>query len=215
MKRNSYAAIEDRNAAIIAMARQNPALSFRAIGEKFGVSGACVSQVISGKRGRRRLTRLTNLGVLQTAEDKEFSTIAAVMAAIADLTEPARRRVVDTHFSGWAKNSLPTRWITPEQPLAQFALLSEVVTVRPLSPLAVTTISIRVYIGSRIFIGFSAARKRKTLGQLEIPGFERGLRGALGRMLLICGRDQRRKSPICCSRLPGIGLRITPARLVD
>jgi hypothetical protein len=92
--RNS-ATIRDRHAAILAMAHRQPELSCKAIGEKFGVSGATVSLVLRGKRGSRRLTRLTQLGMLPPVEDKELSAITAVMAAIADLTEAARRRVVE------------------------------------------------------------------------------------------------------------------------
>ena len=89
------ATIRDRHAAILAMAHQHPELTYKAIGEKLGVSGATVSLVLRGKRGSRRLTRLAQLGMLPTVEDKEFVAITAVMRAIADLSEPARRRVVE------------------------------------------------------------------------------------------------------------------------
>jgi transcriptional regulator with XRE-family HTH domain len=88
--------IEDRHAVILAMAHQQPGLTYKAIAEKVGVSTATVSLVLRGKRGgKRRLARLAQLEMLPHVEDKEFRAITAVMVAIADLTEAARRRVVE------------------------------------------------------------------------------------------------------------------------
>jgi hypothetical protein len=87
--------MRDRHAAILATAQQEPELTCKAIAEQFGVSTATVSLVLRGKRGRRRLTQLRELGMLPTVEDKELVAITAVMRAIADLSEPARRRVVE------------------------------------------------------------------------------------------------------------------------
>jgi predicted transcriptional regulator len=90
------ATVGDRHAAILAMAHQQPGLTCKTIAEKVGVSTATVSLVLRGKRGgKRRLARLKQLGMLPRVEDKEFGAIMAIMAAIADLTETARRRVVE------------------------------------------------------------------------------------------------------------------------
>jgi transcriptional regulator with XRE-family HTH domain len=92
----NIATVGDRHATILAMAHQQPGLTCKAIAEKVGVSSATVSLVLRGKRGgKRRLARLAQLGIVPRVEDKEFGAITAVMAAVADLTEAARRRVVN------------------------------------------------------------------------------------------------------------------------
>jgi hypothetical protein len=91
----NIATIEERHAAIRTMAHQQPGLTCKAIAEKFGVSSATVSLVLRGKRGgKRQLARLAQQGMLPLVEDKELHAITAVMAAIADLPEAARRLVV-------------------------------------------------------------------------------------------------------------------------
>jgi transcriptional regulator with XRE-family HTH domain len=92
----NIATVGNRHAAILAMAHQQPELTCKAIADKVGVSSATVSLVLRGKRGgKRRLARLAQLERVLHVEDKEFGAITAVMAAIADLTEAARRRVVE------------------------------------------------------------------------------------------------------------------------
>ena len=83
---------EDRYAAIIALAQTRPELSYKVIGARFGVSAAYVSQIIAGKRGKRRQTRLDRL-LQENTHDAEFGAIRAVIAALAPLEEPARERV--------------------------------------------------------------------------------------------------------------------------
>jgi predicted transcriptional regulator len=73
--------IEDRHEAIIALARARPELSCKAIGAQFGVSGSCVSQIISGKRGKRRQARLDRL-LKDNSPDAEFGAIRIIIAAL-------------------------------------------------------------------------------------------------------------------------------------
>jgi hypothetical protein len=92
----NVATIADRHAAIRTMALQQPGLTCKTIAEKFGVSTATVSLVLRGKRGgKRQLARLAQQGMLPLVEDEELRAITGVMAAISDLTEAARRRVVE------------------------------------------------------------------------------------------------------------------------
>jgi hypothetical protein len=90
--------IEDRHAAIIALARARPELSYKTIGARFGVTGASVSQVITGKRGKRRQTRLDRL-LKDNPPDAEFGAIRVIIAALEPLEEPARERVTQFALS--------------------------------------------------------------------------------------------------------------------
>jgi hypothetical protein len=87
--------IEDRHEAIIALAQARPELSCKAIGAQFGVSGSCVSQIISGKRGKRRQARLLK----DNSPDAEFGAIRIIIAALEPLEELARERVTQFALS--------------------------------------------------------------------------------------------------------------------
>lgn len=89
---------EDRHAAIIAVAQARPELSNKAIAAQFGVSGSCVSQIITGKRGRRVRARLDRFPPDNTA-DAEFGAIRIIIAALEPLEEPARERVIQFALS--------------------------------------------------------------------------------------------------------------------
>jgi predicted transcriptional regulator len=90
--------IGDRHDAIIALAQARPELSFKAIGAQFGVSGSCVSQIISGKRGKRRQARLDRL-LKDNPPDAEFGAIRMIIAALEPLGELARERVTQFALS--------------------------------------------------------------------------------------------------------------------
>jgi hypothetical protein len=85
---------EDRHSSIIALAQARPELSYKAIGAHFGVSGSCVGQIITGKRGKRRQAHLDRLFKDNTTVDAEFGAIRIIMAALEPLEEPARERVL-------------------------------------------------------------------------------------------------------------------------
>jgi hypothetical protein len=85
---------EDRHSSIIALAQARPELSYKAIGAHFGVSGSCVGQIITGKRGKRRQAHLDWLFKDNTTVDAEFGAIRIIMAALEPLEEPARERVL-------------------------------------------------------------------------------------------------------------------------
>jgi hypothetical protein len=90
--------IEDRHAAIIALVQARPELSYKAIGAQFGVTGASVSQIIAGKRGKRRQARLDRL-LKDNPPDAEFGAIRVIIAALEPLEEPARERVTQFALS--------------------------------------------------------------------------------------------------------------------
>jgi hypothetical protein len=89
---------EDRHAAIIALAQARPELSYKAIGAHFGVSSSSVSQIITGKRGKRRQARL-NRFLKDHTGDAEFGAIRMIIAALEPLEEPARDRVTQFALS--------------------------------------------------------------------------------------------------------------------
>jgi hypothetical protein len=84
---------EDRNSSIIALAQARPELSYKAIGAQFGVSGSCVGQIITGKRGKRRQAHLDRFFKGNTV-DAEFGAVRMIIAALEPLEEPARNRVM-------------------------------------------------------------------------------------------------------------------------
>ncbi len=91
-KLNGFANAAQRNAAIIAMARDEPDLSMRAIGDKFGgLSAAAVSMIVRRKRGIRSASRLRNTEQVHG----ELEAISAVTTALAPLSPEARRRAVE------------------------------------------------------------------------------------------------------------------------
>jgi predicted transcriptional regulator len=80
------------HAAIITLVQARPELSYKAIGAQFGVTGASVSQIIAGKRGKRRQARLDRL-LKDNPPDAEFGAIRVIIAALEPLEKPARERV--------------------------------------------------------------------------------------------------------------------------
>jgi hypothetical protein len=84
---------EDRHSSIIALAQARPELSYKAIGAQFGVSGSCVGQIITGKRGKRRQAHLDRFFKGNTV-DVELGAIRMIITALEPLEEPARERVM-------------------------------------------------------------------------------------------------------------------------
>src|SRR5690349_20803059 len=82
----------DKHAEIIALYRAHPELTLKEIGERFGITGSGVSQIVSGRRGRRRQSRLERFSEDSVA-DREFVAIRLVIAALDGLDESARERV--------------------------------------------------------------------------------------------------------------------------
>ncbi len=100
-KLNGFASTGARNAAIIAMARDDPDLPLRAIGEKFGgLSAAAISLIVNGKRGIRRLDRIRKIGQVHG----ELEAISVVTEALSPLGPEARRRVVEYAIECLAAN---------------------------------------------------------------------------------------------------------------
>jgi hypothetical protein len=81
-----------RNAAIIAVHRAHPELTLKEIGARFGMTASGVSLIISGRRGKRRQAHIERFS--GDNPDREFIAIRMVIAALEDLDESARERVV-------------------------------------------------------------------------------------------------------------------------
>jgi hypothetical protein len=82
-----------RHAAIIAIHRSHPELTLKEIGARFGMTASGVSLIISGRRGKQRQTRIERSSG-DNGPDREFIAIRMVIAALEDLDESARERVV-------------------------------------------------------------------------------------------------------------------------
>ncbi len=111
-KLNGFASTAARNAAIIAMARDDPDLPMRAIGEKFGgLTAAAISLILSGKRGSRGLERIRKIEHVQG----ELEAIGAVTAVLAPLSTAARRRVVEYAIE-WLASGERLKETVPAEP---------------------------------------------------------------------------------------------------
>ena len=86
MKISDRAQRLERNSAIFALAKSNPRLPLKDIGDRFGLTAAGVSLILSGHRGKRVLNRIEKLErqPSQTG-DKEFDAVNAVMSALSPL----------------------------------------------------------------------------------------------------------------------------------
>ena len=81
----------ERNAAIRALHESNPKLTNQAIGHQYGLTAAQVHHILYGRADGRAPLRGTETEI----RDLELAAIGTVLAVLAPLNDPAKRRVLD------------------------------------------------------------------------------------------------------------------------